>query len=170
MLLEVELFINNAPLTYVYPNTIETYLTPNHLLFGGQLLYSSNTTSTVVRNITVLSSTADKINHIRNHYLDRWRHKYVVNLGETQRTSKLNINFLKINVIKIVIYEKVPRELPSRDSEIRGAKVRIARTNTIPKRPINYLLGIENVYHDFNQTDKGSHRERSRLPLLFCKS
>ena len=31
-LFEVELIVNNAPLTYVYPNTIETCLTPNHLL------------------------------------------------------------------------------------------------------------------------------------------
>ena len=57
--------------------------------------------------------------------------------------SKLNINSLKINVNHIVlgIYEKVPRHfwrivkvmrvLPSRDSEIRGAIVRIAKTNTI---------------------------------------
>ena len=34
VLFEVELIINNAPLTYVYQNTIETCLTPNHLLFG----------------------------------------------------------------------------------------------------------------------------------------
>ena len=31
---EFEMIINNAPVTYVYPNTIETCLTPNHLLFG----------------------------------------------------------------------------------------------------------------------------------------
>ena len=62
MLFEVELIINNAPLTYIYPNTIETCLTPNHLLFGRQLLYSSNTTS----------------NRISNHFLDRWRHEYVL--------------------------------------------------------------------------------------------
>ena len=30
VLLEVELIISNAPLTYVYPNTIETCLKPNH--------------------------------------------------------------------------------------------------------------------------------------------
>ena len=42
VLFEGELIINNAPLTYTYPNTIETCLTPNHLLFGRQLLYSSN--------------------------------------------------------------------------------------------------------------------------------
>ena len=69
VLFEVELIINNKPLTYVYLNTIEI---PNHLLFGRDLLYSSNTTSTVVRNLTVLSSTTDKINRISNHVLDRW--------------------------------------------------------------------------------------------------
>ena len=90
VLIEVKLIINNAPLTYVYPNTIKTCLTLNHLLFGRQLLYYYNTTSTVVRNLTVLSSTADKINRINNHFWDRWRHECVVNLCETQRTSKLN--------------------------------------------------------------------------------
>ena len=34
VLYEVELIINNAPLTYVYPNTIGTCLTPNYLIFG----------------------------------------------------------------------------------------------------------------------------------------
>ena len=68
VLFEVDLIINNAPLTYVYPNTIETCLTPNHLLFGRQLLYSSNTKSTVVRNLTVPSSTTDKTNRISNHF------------------------------------------------------------------------------------------------------
>ena len=51
-LFEVELIINNAPLRYVYPNTIETCLTPSHLLFRRQLLYSSNTTSTLIRDLT----------------------------------------------------------------------------------------------------------------------
>ena len=102
MLFEVELIINNKPLTYVYPNTIETCLTPNHLLFGRQLLYSSNTTSTAVRNLTVLSSTTDKINRNSNYFLDKWRHEYVEDLHETQRTSKLNIKSLKINVKTIL--------------------------------------------------------------------
>ena len=111
ILFEIEVIINNAPLTYVFPNTIETCLTPNNLLFGRQLLYSSNTTSTVVRNLTVLSSFTDKINRISDHFSDRWRHEYVVNLRETQRTSKLNISSLKINVndIVLVFYEKRPR-------------------------------------------------------------
>ena len=94
--IEVKLIINNGPLTYVYPNTIKTYLIPNHLLFGRQLLCYSNTTSAVIRNLTVLSSTTDKINRISNHFWHRWRHEYVVNLRETQRASKLNINSQKL--------------------------------------------------------------------------
>ena len=70
-----------------------------------------------------------------------------MNLRETQRTSKVNIDSLKINIIDIVLvfYEKVPRHfwkisivtrvLPSKDFEIRGVIVRIEKTNTIPKRP-----------------------------------
>ena len=90
VLLEVELITNNAPLTYFYLNTIETCLASNHSLFGRQLLYSSNTTSTVVWNLTVLSSTT--LNQISNHFLSRWRYEYVLNLRETPGTSKLNIN------------------------------------------------------------------------------
>ena len=94
-----------------------------------------------------------------------------MNLRETQRTSKLNIDSLKSNVNDIVLafYEKVPRHiwrialvtrvLPSRNSEIRGPIVRISKTNTILKRPISKLSAVENTYHDTNQTDKPSHKE-----------
>ena len=96
VLIKVKLIINNALLTYVYPNTIKTYLAINHLLFGRQLLCYSKKTSTVVRNLTVLSSTTDKINRISNHFWHRWKHEYAVNLCETQGASKLNINSPKI--------------------------------------------------------------------------
>ena len=71
-LFEVELIFNNAPLTYVCPNTIELCLTPNHLLIDRKLLYSSNTTSVAIaKNLNVLSSTTNKINRMSNHFLDR---------------------------------------------------------------------------------------------------
>ena len=85
------------------------------MLFGRQLLYSSDRAST------------DKINHISNHFWDRWK---VVNFRETQQTSKLNINSQKINDNDVVLIydEMVPRHfwriaivtgvIPSRDSEI----------------------------------------------------
>ena len=37
VLFEVELIVNNKTLTYVYPNTIKTCFTPNHLIFDRQL-------------------------------------------------------------------------------------------------------------------------------------
>ena len=107
---------------------------------------------------------------------------YVVNLRETQRTSKLNINSLKIKVNDIVLDfdEELPkhfwriaivtRVLPSRNSEIRGAVVTITKTNTILKRPVSKFFTVQNTYHDTNQTDKASHREILPLPLLSCKS
>ena len=74
-----------------------------------------------------------------------------------------------MNDIVLVFYDKVPRHfwriaivmrvLPSTDSEIREALMRIAKTNTILKRPVNKLFGVENTYHDTNQADKASHRE-----------
>ena len=168
MSIEAKLIINNAPLTYVYPNTIKTYLTSTHLLFRRQLLCYFNTTSAVTRNLTVLSSTADKINRISNHFWYRWRHEYVVNLPETQRTSKLNINSQKNHVL-LVYDEKVPRHFwkivivtgvyPGRDSEIKGAIVRIENTNAILKRPVNKLFPIEYTYHDTNQTDKAREQK-----------
>ena len=68
----------------------------------------------------------------------------------------------------LVYGEKVPKHfwriaivagvLPSRDSEIRGAIVKIAKTNAIFKRPINKLFTIENTY-DANQTDKAREQK-----------
>ena len=92
VLVQVKLIINNAPLTCIYLDTV--FNTQSFVV--RHCLYYSNTTSTVVRNLIVLSSTTDKINRISNRFLDRWRHEHAVNLLETQRTSKLNINSPKI--------------------------------------------------------------------------
>ena len=133
------------------------------MLFVRQLLYSSKTTSTVVRNRTVLSNTTDKINRISNHFRDGWRHEYVVNLRETQRTLKLNINSKKNNAndIVLVFVEKVQHfwriaivkgVLSVRDSEIRWKVVRIGKSSAILKLPVNKLFTVENTHHDTNQT------------------
>ena len=94
------------------------------MLLGRQLLCYSNTISAVIRNLTVLSSTTDAINHISNHFWNGWRHEYVLNLRETQRALKFNINSQKL-----CYDEKVPRQfwriatvtgvLPSRDSDTK---------------------------------------------------
>ena len=80
---------------------------------------------------------------------------------------------MNVSDIVLVFYGKVPRHfwrivivtpvLPNRDSEIRGAIVRIAKTNTILKRSINKLFAVENMYHDTKKTDKISHKEIASL-------
>ena len=135
--------INNSPLTYFYPNTIETCLTPNHLLFSRQLLHSSNTASTAVRNLTVLSNTTDKINRMSNHFLDRWRYEFTWDTTNTKIKYRLPkhwnywycAGFLWKGVQAFWKISTVTQELPNRDSEIRGVIVRVAKTNTILKRP-----------------------------------
>ena len=72
----------------------------------------------------------------------------------------------------LVYDEKVPRHfwriaivtgvLPSRHSEIRGAIVRMAKTNTILKLPVNKLFTVKNTYHDTNQTDKAREQNLRR--------
>ena len=49
--------------------------------------------------------------------------------------------------------------LPSGDSEIKGAIVRIEKSNTILKRPVNKLFTFENIYHGTNQTDKAGEQK-----------
>ena len=49
--------------------------------------------------------------------------------------------------------------LHSRDSKIKGAIVRIKKTNAKFKRPINKLFPSEYTYHDKNQTDKAKEQK-----------
>ena len=59
-------------------------------------------------------------------------------------------------LLRIAIVTSV---LSSRDSEIRGAIVRIAKTNTILKRPINKFFAVENTYHETNQADQAREQK-----------
>ena len=69
----------------------------------------------------------------------------------------------------LVFCKKVPKHFwriaivtqvfPLRDYEIRGAIVRIVKTNAILKCPIKKLFTVENTYHDTNQTDKAREQK-----------
>ena len=68
--------------------------------------------------------------------------------------EKVPIHFWRIPIVTGV--------LPSRDSEIREAIVRIAKTNTILRSPVNKLFTTENTYYSTNQTDKGREQKFRR--------
>ena len=94
----------------------------------------------------------------------------VGSLRQTQQTS-LNVNSKKTNVHDIVLVysEMVPGHfwriaivteiLPNRDSEMRGATVRMTKTNMNLKRPVNNFFTVKNTYHNTNQADKTSEQK-----------
>ena len=49
--------------------------------------------------------------------------------------------------------------LSNRDSEIKGAIVRIKKTNAILKCHVNNIFPIEWTYHDTNKTDKAREQK-----------
>ena len=72
---QIEQIINNRPLTYIYPSTIEACVTPNHLLFGRRLESNSHSSS----SFDPLSHPVISSHHVRSilsHFWDRWRHEY----------------------------------------------------------------------------------------------
>ena len=95
-------------------------------------------------------------------------------LRQTQQTSELNINSQKTNVhdIVLVYLEMVPKHfwriaivteiLSSRDSEMRGATVRMTKTNMNLKRPVYNFFTVKNTYHNTNQADKTSEQKSWR--------
>ena len=67
--------------------------------------------------------------------------------------------FLSLQFLVSEIKYYLISNLPSRDSEIKGAILRIAKTNAIFKRPVNKLFPTEYTYHDTNQTDKAREQK-----------
>jgi len=158
VLMEVEQILNNSPLTYTYPNDLESCLTPNHLLYGRNLPYQSEGSSPVVTNFDKHSIT--KITNILNHFWDRWRHEYVVNLRESHKSIKQHMHQPSPSIGDIVIIHenKLPRtvwrlgkieQLHGKNNQFRRATVR-TQTSRLT-RPVNLLYPIEYVRHDSNE-------------------
>ena len=127
----------------------------------------SNTTSTIVRNLIVLSSTTDKISHISNHFWHRWRHEYVVNLC---KTTSIKIKYkLPKNYAVLVYDEKVPKHfwrvaivtgvLSSKDSETKRSDSRIEKANATLKHRVNKFFPTEYTIHDSKQTEKAREQK-----------
>ena len=129
---------------YVYTDELESCATPNNLLFGRNLKQNSIHTSPVSYHPWDITEHNDNINAILDHFWDRWRWEYVVNLRETHRPLKSRWNLPKIKQGDIVLVheEKIPRSMGrlgivtelTKEKDTRGALVRIPKTNTVLKR------------------------------------
>ena len=154
VLFEVEMILNNRPLTYVYPDEIENALTPNHLLFGRMLTSSSYQDTPIQYQAQDITAQSKKVNRIITHFWNRWYKEYVVNLRETHKHNSQNQHqqHIRLNDIVRIHDENLPRLtwrkgivvklLNGPDEKIRGAEVRIPN-GSILKRPVTKLFPIE---------------------------
>ena len=156
VLLETETILNNRPLTYYYADENEPCLTRNHMLYGRSLrLFDSETSSDVSK-----MSLPSKINNTVNHFWDRWKKEHLVNLREYHKIKHPNKHQQIVNEKDIVIVQEdkilrsawkvgiVEEVIKGTDCNIRGAVVRVPRTKSLIKRPVNRLYLIERVQNE----------------------
>ena len=154
VLIEVESILNSRPLCCLFDDDIEEPLTPNHLLFGRALplhnVHSGD--SEVVAKPS--PRRARYIETVVNHYWERWRREYVLNLRNWKaKYKRTNALVPEVNDVVVVFEEKVPRQswcigritetITSHDGQIRGAKVFIGKSKAVIERPVNKLYPIE---------------------------
>ena len=98
-----------------------------------------------------------KLHNIINHFWDRWRKEYLVNLRECQKIQIKDDNRQVISVWDVVLIEhdKVPifccrmrlveRLVNGKDGAARGAVVRVSKTRKGISRPVNEVYLIESI-------------------------
>ena len=154
VLLEVEAILNSRPLCPLYEDNLEEPLTPNHLLFGRKFP-QRNEFDHQSSNLPHGVKRVRYIERVLEHFWERWRKEYVVELRNylLYKYKKKNDLIPTVNDIVIVYESKTPRQnwclgritelIPSKDKQIRGAKVLLGRTKNIIERPINKLYPLE---------------------------
>lgn len=177
VLLEVENILNNRPLAYFYDDETEECLTPNHLLFGRHLRMFNPEPFEISYHPADVNVLSRKLNNILEHFWQRSKKEYLVNLREQQRHKMPNRNqsVIEKNDVVIVQEEKQPRSIwklgvvtelfkgrdgEGRDGEARGAVVKIPKTNSFIKRPVNQLYLVERTVHDKKEEEVLNKRPR----------
>ena len=162
VLLEIELIVNNRPITYVYPNELQECLTPNHLLFSRRLESRSLTNHESPLTVANLGNSPH-INQLLEHFWNRWRQEYLTELRVQHKNGSKKGQSISLNDIVLVHDDKLPRSLwrigkvtkliMSQDNKVRGADVSLPNSSTL-KRPVCKLYPIESEYsHTDNATN-----------------
>jgi len=78
VLLEIEVIVNNRPLTFVSTDVMEPALTPNHMLFGRKLNVELNSTRANVENEIEPEERAKVVKEIIDTFWKRWSNEYLI--------------------------------------------------------------------------------------------
>ena len=163
-LTEVESILNSRPLSYISSSNLEEPLTPSHLLMGRRVLNMPDQLS--VRrddpddeDFTVgpdtLSDRVKRLNAALNHFWDRWRDEYLIELRETHRHADHSRapSTVSVGDIVIILDEGLPRGfwklgkveklIAGRDGAVRGAVLSLSSGTGTLQRPIQLLYPLE---------------------------
>ena len=157
MLAEIQIVINNRPLTFLYDKPAEEVLTPNHLLYGRKINLE-NISKSISLNNEDLNKRSQHIHNLLEHFRNRRRTEDLTKLRENQN-CKVKDHDCKIKEGDVVIIHdaknsralwsvaKVERVLLSKDNKVRGATIKyfINGKAVALNRPINKFYLIEPV-------------------------
>ena len=156
VLYEIEMILNNRPLTFVYNELTHEPLTPNHLIYGRQLSYR-NMHPNIESNVVTTENRAKHINVIIEQFWKQWTKEYLTSLREysTKKYRNNRNREISINDVVLIMDDRIPRQrwkygkiinlFDSTDSKIRGALVNIFSNGRLIEihRPINKLIPVE---------------------------
>ena len=170
ILSEIEMIINNRPLTYSYDEITEVPLTPNHLIYGRSL--NSIAVNTDNSNTELTNDKANQrtkyVSNLLKHFWKRWANEYATELREYQKLKNINDETLiSRNDVVLIVDDRQPRIawrvgrvtelIKGRDNVVRGAKVSSkteqGRLSTL-RRPINKLVPLE-LYDSYKNEQIG---------------
>ena len=110
VLLEIEMIISNRPLTHLYPDTTEMLLTPNHLVFARTLNHNSCNDRSI--NKVFFEGEIHTLCRLIEHFWDRWRKEYTVNLRVYHSTKQKVSSNLMIKLKDLVlVHDDVPADI-----------------------------------------------------------
>ena len=163
---EITCTINNRPLTFLYEDSGDIALTPNHLLFGRTLDFENASNDIAEIPSCELPSKLKHVTIILSHFWKRWRDEYLIELREHDRyTRSKHTNGIDIGDVVIIKEEqksrgmwtvgRVEELLFSKDKLVRGAKVRYINNEKeyVISRPINKLYPVEYKESNINNID-----------------
>ena len=161
ILVEIEATINNRPLTYIYDDDegISYPLTPSQLVYGRQIsLTPSDRQFDIISTNRSLSRKARNQKRLLDHFMNRWRTEYLLNIRETSRLlhgpegqtiAVGDIVVLKNDLTPRALWKlaRVKELIVSKDGVIRAAKVCVVNSTkgrlTELRRPIQHLVPLE---------------------------
>ena len=162
---EAEMIVNSRPLSYVTSEDLDEPITPSHLLIGRRILsvpdnlcYSDDDETYEVTR-AVLTKRMKYIGRTLDHFWERWRSEYLLELREAHRYGIKSSSGETITVGDIVVIHceekrrgfwnlgRIEKVIIGKDDqEVRGAVVRVytgRKHSKLLRRPVQKLYPVE---------------------------